>query len=94
MSNALKLLHGHTRDIPCAPPNAHQGNIEQVDTIGLPLPSGNTPFDHLGPVSGAQVTQISQPTISITRKRKIEEYSRLDSISTHNAHKSILSDDT
>ena len=94
MLNTPKLSHGHTQEIPHAPPNAHQGNTEQTDTMGLSLPSSNTPLDPPGLVSGAQAAQISQPTISIPRKRKIERYSSSDSISTHKAHRLIPSDDT
>ena len=51
--NTPKLSHGHAWEIPYAPPDAHQGNTEQTDTMGLSLPSSNTPLDPLGPVNGA-----------------------------------------
>ena len=53
MLNTPKLLHDRTWEIPGAPPNAYQGNTEQIDTMGLSLPSSNTPFDPPAPVSGA-----------------------------------------
>ena len=94
MLNTPKLSYGHAQEILCAPPDAHQGNTMQTDTMGLSLPSSNTPLNPPGPVSGAQATQISQLTISIPRKRKIERYSSSNSISTHKAHRLIPSDDT
>ena len=51
--NASKLPHGYTGEIPYAPLDAHQGNIEQTDTMGLPLPLGNAPLDPPGIVNGA-----------------------------------------
>ena len=61
--------------------------------MGLPLPSSDTPLDSPGPVSGNQATQVSQPTISIPKKMKIERYNRLDSIPTHKAHGVIPGND-
>ena len=93
MLNTPKLPHGHTGEISCAPLDAHQGNTEQADTIGLPLPPGNTLLDPLGPVGGAQATQISQPTISVLEKGKIKRHSSSNPIPVHKALRLIFSDD-
>jgi len=93
MLNTPKLPHGHTGEIPYAPVNAHQGNTEQVDKMGLPLLPGNTPLDPLGPINRAQATQISQPTINIPEKRKIERHSSSDPIPIHKVHRLIPSND-
>ena len=58
------------------------------------MPSSNTPLDSLGLVSGTQAAQVSQPTLCIPRKRKIESYSSPDSIPTHKTHSLIFGNDT
>ena len=62
--------------------------------MGLPLPCSDTPFDSPGPVNVTQATQVSQPTFSIPKKRKIKDYSSPDSIPTHKAYRLIPSNGT
>ena len=61
---APELPHGHVWEVPCATPNAYQRDAKQTNTMGPTLPPSDSPFDSLGPVSGTQAKQISQPTIS------------------------------
>ena len=92
MLNTPKLSHGHAREISRASLDAHQGDTEQIDSMGLSLPSSDAPLNPSGPVSETQATQISQPTISVIGKRKIEEYSSPNPISIHKAYRLIHSD--
>ena len=90
--NASKLSFGHAWEISHASSNAYQGDTKKIDTMGLSLPSSDTPLNPPGPVSGTQAAQISQPALSIPGKGKIERHSILDPIPIHKAHQLISSD--
>ena len=92
MLNALKLSYSHAWEISRASTNAHHGDIKQIDIMGLSLPSSDAPLDLPGLVNGTQAAQISQPAISITKERKIKEYSSPNPIPIHKAHQLIPSD--
>ena len=57
--NTPKQSHGHAREISRASLDAHQGDTEQTNTMGLSLPSNDTPLDPPGPINGTQAAQIS-----------------------------------
>ena len=89
-----ELLHGHSQNVPRAPPDTHQGNAKQTNAMSLPLPLSDTPFDSKGPISGTQAAKVSQPILNIPRKGKIKNYSSLNSIPTYKAHRLIPSNKT
>ena len=89
-----ELLHGHTRKVPYAPPDTHQGNAKQTNAMGLPLPSSDTPLDSSSPVNGTQAAKVSQSILNIPRKGKIKNYSSPNSIPTYKAHRLIPSNKT